>query len=45
MNIWSGTSDPSVTGTVVAVTDIGIAATNPDFSNQLWDGAACLSYT
>ena len=35
----------SVTDTLVAVIDVGVAYDHPDLVNQMRDGSACKSYT
>ena len=45
MNIRSGDGNQLTTGTTVAVLDVGAQYTHPDLSNQMWNGANCLSAT
>lgn len=40
-DIFSWNADPTITGTIVAVIDAGVAYDHPDLINQMWDGSIC----
>lgn len=44
MDIWSGNGNQNTTWTIVAVIDVGLRYTHPEFTGQLWDGTNCVSY-
>ena len=45
MDIWSGNSNQNTTWTIVAVIDVGLRYTHPEFTGQLWNWTNCLSYS